>query len=151
MQNEGRIVNWKLILHGTSSQPEHMKQPRVYTSYNTVQNDRRGVEKMVDSREVCVALLFPACPFRNWASQVALVVKNLPANAGDIRDEGSIPGLGRSPGGGHGNPLQDSCLENHMDREAWWATVHRVTKTCTWLKRLSTHTPSRVGEPTPNF
>nr|KAF6441783.1 proprotein convertase subtilisin/kexin type 1 [Rousettus aegyptiacus] len=47
MQNEGRIVNWKLILHGTSSQPEHMKQPRVYTSYNTVQNDRRGVEKMV--------------------------------------------------------------------------------------------------------
>ncbi|XP_073744484.1 neuroendocrine convertase 1 isoform X3 [Callorhinus ursinus] len=48
MQNEGRIVNWKLILHGTSSQPEHMKQPRVYTSYNTVQNDRRGVEKMVD-------------------------------------------------------------------------------------------------------
>ncbi|XP_006750923.1 neuroendocrine convertase 1-like, partial [Leptonychotes weddellii] len=48
MQNEGRIVNWKLILHGTSSQPEHMKQSRVYTSYNTVQNDRRGVEKMVD-------------------------------------------------------------------------------------------------------
>lgn len=56
MQNEGRIVNWKLILHGTSSQPEHMKQPRVYTSYNTVQNDRRGVEKMVDLGEVCVAL-----------------------------------------------------------------------------------------------
>uniref|UniRef100_H0X116 Neuroendocrine convertase 1 n=1 Tax=Otolemur garnettii TaxID=30611 RepID=H0X116_OTOGA len=51
MQNEGRIVSWKLILHGTSSQPEHMKQPRVYTSYNTVQNDRRGVEKMVDVRE----------------------------------------------------------------------------------------------------
>nr|XP_056704983.1 neuroendocrine convertase 1 [Euleptes europaea] len=47
-QNEGRIVNWKLILHGTSSQPDHMKQPRVYTSYNTVQNDRRGVEKMMD-------------------------------------------------------------------------------------------------------
>lgn len=51
MQNEGRIVNWKLILHGTSSQPEHMKQPRVYTSYNTVQNDRRGVERMADARE----------------------------------------------------------------------------------------------------
>ncbi|TFK15754.1 versican core protein [Platysternon megacephalum] len=48
MQNEGRIVNWKLILHGTSTQPEHMKQPRVYTSYNAVQNDRRGVEKMAD-------------------------------------------------------------------------------------------------------
>uniref|UniRef100_A0A8C8ZD01 Neuroendocrine convertase 1 n=1 Tax=Prolemur simus TaxID=1328070 RepID=A0A8C8ZD01_PROSS len=51
MQNEGRIVNWKLILHGTSSQPEHMNQPRVYTSYNTVQNDRRGVEKMADLGE----------------------------------------------------------------------------------------------------
>ena len=53
------------------------------------------------------------------AFQVVLVVKNLPANAGDIREEGSIPGLGRSPGGGHGSPLQYSCLENPMDRRAW--------------------------------
>lgn len=52
IQNEGRIVNWKLILHGTATQPEHMKQPRVYTSYNAVQNDRRGVEKMTDLVEV---------------------------------------------------------------------------------------------------
>uniref|UniRef100_A0A8C8B2T3 Neuroendocrine convertase 1 n=1 Tax=Otus sunia TaxID=257818 RepID=A0A8C8B2T3_9STRI len=51
IQNEGRIVNWKLILHGTATQPEHMKQPRVYTSYNAVQNDRRGVEKMTDFAE----------------------------------------------------------------------------------------------------
>jgi len=50
---------------------------------------------------------------------VALVVKNPPANAGDIRDADSIPGLGRSAGGGFGNPLQYSCLENHMDRGAW--------------------------------
>ena len=69
MQNEGRIVNWKLILHGTSSQPEHMKQPRVYTSYNTVQNDRRGVEKMVDSGEVCVALFLLTCSFVNCSRQ----------------------------------------------------------------------------------
>ena len=69
-----------------------------------------------------------------WAFQVVLVVKNLPANAGDIRDEGSIPGLGRSPGGGHGSPLQYSCLENPMDRGAWWATVHRVAKSRTRLK-----------------
>ena len=62
------------------------------------------------------------------ASQVALVVKNPPANAGDIRDLGSIPGLGRSPGGGNGNPLQYSCLENPMDREAWQAMVRRVTE-----------------------
>ena len=62
------------------------------------------------------------------ASQVAPVVKNLPVKAGDLRDVGLIPGLGRSPGREHGNPLQDSCLENPMDREAWWATVHRVAQ-----------------------
>ena len=60
-----------------------------------------------------------------WASQVKLVVKNLPANAADV---GSIPGSGRSPGGGHGNLLQCSCLENAINREAWWATVHGATK-----------------------
>ena len=62
------------------------------------------------------------------ASQVAVVVKNPSANAGVIRDAGSIPGSGRSPGGGHGNPLQYSCLENLMDRGAWWVAVHRVAK-----------------------
>ena len=61
-------------------------------------------------------------------SQVVLVVKNLPVNPGDVRDVGSIPGLGRFPGKGHGNPLQYFCLENLMDRGAWWATVHGVTK-----------------------
>ena len=64
-------------------------------------------------------------------SQVALVVKNLPANAGDIRDAGSIPGLGRSPGEGNGNPLQDSCLENPMDRGAWQGIVPRVSQSLT--------------------
>ena len=73
------------------------------------------------------------------ASQVALVVKNPPVNAGDVRDAGLIPGLGRSPGVGHGNPLQYSCLENSMDGGAWWATVHRGTKSQTRLKWLSTH------------
>ena len=56
------------------------------------------------------------------------VVKNLPVNAGDIRDAGSIPGLGRSPVGGNSNPLQYSCLENPMDRGAWQAAVHRVAE-----------------------
>ena len=59
------------------------------------------------------------------------IVKNPPANAGDARDVGSIPGSGRSPGEGNGNPLQYSCLENPMDRGAWWATVHGVTKSQT--------------------
>ena len=56
------------------------------------------------------------------------VVKNPPANVGDIRDTSSIPGRGRSPGGGNGNPLQYSCLGNPMDTGAWWATVHRAAK-----------------------
>ena len=74
------------------------------------------------------------------ASQVALVVKNLPANAGDMRDVGSIPGSRRSPRGGHGNPLQYSCLEKVTDRGgAWWVTIHRVIKSQTRLKQLSTH------------
>ena len=74
-----------------------------------------------------------------WASQVVRVVRNLPSNAGDIRDSGSIPGSGRSTGGGHGNPLQHSCLDNSMDREAWRAAVHAVAKSWMQLKRLSTY------------
>ena len=61
-----------------------------------------------------------------WGSQVVLIVKNLPVNSGDIRDLGSIAGLGNFPGGRHGNPLQYSCLETLMDKGAWQATVHRV-------------------------
>ena len=74
-----------------------------------------------------------------WASQVVLVVKNLPVSARDIRDVGSIPGSGKSQGGGHDNPLQYSCLENPMDRGAWQAMVHRVTKNQTPLRQLSMH------------
>ena len=61
------------------------------------------------------------------------MVKNPPANAGDTRETGLIPGLGRSPGEGNGNPLEYSCQGNPMDREAWWATVHEVTKSQTRL------------------
>ena len=68
-----------------------------------------------------------------------LVVKNSSANAGDIRETGSVPGSGRSAGGGHGNSLQYSCLENPVDRRAWWATVHRVAKSQIGLKWLRIH------------
>ena len=71
------------------------------------------------------------------ASHVVLVVKNPPPSAGDIRDVGSIPGSGRSPGEGNGNPLRYSCLENPMDRGAWWATVHGVARSCTWLSNFA--------------
>ena len=73
---------------------------------------------------------------------MALVVNNVPANAEEVRDSGWVPGWGRSPGGGRDNPLQYSYLENPMDRGAWQATVHRVTKSETLLKQLSTHTRS---------
>ena len=67
---------------------------------------------------------------------MALVVKNPPANAGDIRDVGSFPGSARFPGIGNGNPLQYSCPKNYMDSGAWWATVPRVAKSKTLLKQL---------------
>ena len=71
------------------------------------------------------------------------LVKNLSANARDIKDAGLIPGSGRSPGGGNGNLLQSSCLENPMDRGAWRAIVHGVAKSQTRLKRLSMHACTR--------
>ena len=68
-----------------------------------------------------------------WALQVGLVVKNPPVYAGDARDTGLVPGLGRSPGQGNGNSLQYSCLGNSMDRGAWGATVHETTMSQTQL------------------
>ena len=76
-------------------------------------------------------------------SQVVLVVKNLLAKTRDVRDPGLIPRLGRSPGEGNVNPLQYSCLENSMDRGAWQATIHRVSKSWMQLKRLRMNTHKR--------
>ena len=74
------------------------------------------------------------------------MVKNLPANAGDTGEAGSSPGLGRSPGGGNGNPLQNSCLENSTDRGAWQAAVHGVTKSQTGLNVHRRYDSSKTGE-----
>ena len=86
------------------------------------------------------------------------VVRNPPASAGNAGDLGSIPGSGRSPGGGHGNPLHYSCLESPMDRRAWWATVHGVAKSqtrlCDWVCMLSLGSPKRcymLGVSTPEI
>ena len=96
------------------------------------------------------------CPVTPWfphrchphgAAQAALVVKNPPANARDVRDAASIPGSGRSLGGGHGNPLQYSCLENPMDRGAWKVLDRRVIQSQTQLKWLSTHAISTITVP----
>ena len=78
-------------------------------------------------------------------SQVVLVVKNPSANTEDLRDLGLIPGLERSFEEGKDNPLQYSCLENPMDRGAWWVTVHRVTKSQKQLKRLNMDTCTYLG------
>ena len=75
----------------------------------------------------------------SWSIQVVVVVKKLSASAGDVRDMSLIPGLGRSSGEGHGNPLQYSCLENPVDRGAWQAMVLRVEKSQNQLKQFSTH------------
>ena len=72
--------------------------------------------------------------------------KESPANAEDMRDAGSVPGWGRSPGRGHGNPLQYFCLENSLDRGAWWVTVHGVAKSWTLVKCLSTQRKLRIKE-----
>ena len=81
-----------------------------------------------------LSLLMWSLGFPLWFSG-----KEFTCNVGVTGDTGSIPGLGRSPGGGQGNPLQHSCLENTMDRGTWQATIHRVSRSQTWLKWLSTH------------
>ena len=98
-----------------------------------------GVAKSQTRRSNWTELMLDiaACMCQSWDSYVVLVVKKLPANAGDLKDTGSIPGLERSPGEGHGHPLQYSCLEDPMDRGAWRARIHRVTKSQTWLKHLA--------------
>ena len=82
----------------------------------------------------CIAFWNPLST--KGASQVALVVKNLPANAGNVGDKGSIPGSVRSLGGGNGNPLQYSCLGNAVDRGAWQVTVHGITESDTTEHKL---------------
>ena len=78
-----------------------------------------------------------------WTSQVVLVINSPPASAGDMRDMGSISELGRSPEGGHGNPLQYSCLENPLDRGAWQVIIHTVAQSC------STEATSECTHPLP--
>ena len=97
------------------------------------------------SLQVNIFVFFGQIPRNGIApSQVALVVKNPATNSGNLRDTGSIPVSRSSPGGGWGNPLPYSCLENPMDRRAWRATVHGVAKSWTWLKRLATSHGSSI-------
>ena len=125
------------------------KKSSMFHYFNTFFFCRDLFPAFVSTATVCLnhSTFRSLCPniIWSWASQVALVVKSPPVNAGDRRDVGLIPGSGRSPGGGQSNRLQCYCLENPMDRGARWDTVHRVTRSRTWLKWLSTHALSEAG------
>ena len=101
------LISWLQALSISILEPKKIKSVTASTFYASIWHEMMGPE---------------------GASQMALSVKNLPANAGETRNLGSIPGLGRSPEGGHGNPPQYSCLENPMDRGAWQTAVHGVTR-----------------------
>ena len=95
---------------------------------------------MLDFFEVLTYNTMLILDTQTWTSQVSLVVKNLPAKAGDLRDADSIPGSRRSSGVENGNALQYSCLENPMERGVWWTSVHRVKKSWTGPKQPRTQT-----------
>ena len=100
---------------------------------------------MISPLKKCSSIKVYYCTKVKWGPLWWLSRKEYNCNEGDSRDAGSSPGLGRSPGGGHGNPLQYSGLENPMDRETWRAAVNRVTKSQLQLKRLNTH-PHKCGQ-----
>ena len=134
---QARILKWVAI-----SFSRWCSQPRDQTWVSSVAGRFFTNWAMREALELRIHM---HCRHKDWFnifhqlySQVALVVKNMPAEAGVERDPGSICGLGRCPGEVHGNPLQYSCLENTMDRRAWWATIHRAEKSWTWLRRLGT-------------
>ena len=109
---------WSLVLDCLSSSSKRLAEEQA------LEEGQLGLEsqELADTGQVSTALS---------ASRVALVGKSPPASAGALGGEGLIPGSGRSPGGGHGNPRQYSCLENPMGRGGWWATVHGVAKSQT--------------------
>ena len=117
----------------------HFMSINNFLSLASKDNENGNLVTCIRIQTSCFSFGFRRNCFPPGASQVALVVKSLPANAGDTRDAGPIPGSGRSPGERHGTPLQCSCLENPMDGGAWWAIVHRVAKSQTRLKQLSIH------------
>ena len=110
-------ISWRLNIKKTVVKQSLMFTDFIFTKFQTV------LHSQLKRKEVYF--------IKEWIFLGGTVVKNLPTNTGHTRDAGSIPGSGRSPGGGNGNPLQYSCLENSMDREAWQATVHGIIESDT--------------------
>ena len=134
MVSQVKLPTWHLPVDGffyqgpswiTLSLSKHLCHP---VSYDCLMSDTLDLSPGAENFSRYFFPSFWVSLLISGASQVALVVKNSPANAGDLREASSIPESGRSPGGGHGNPLQCSCLENPKDRGGWPATVQRVTK-----------------------
>ena len=150
MDTHSSILAWKIP--GTESWAVHKRRatvPKTEALRTRTQTPRRHGRQKAESRgsqrpRINKRHLLRSCAMKRREvfcsimpvgdSQVVLVIRNSPAKGRDLRDAGSIPGSGRSPGGGHGHPLQYSCLENPMDRGAWRATVHKATKSQTRLK-----------------
>ena len=156
---EARILEWVVMPFSRGS-----SRPRVQTHISCVSCIAGWFFTCWATGEATCEVLAPSIYFRKWILFSSVLVsrrnngnsscfcrslcfpggtsgKEPAANAGNIKDVGSVPGSGRFPGGGHGNPLQYSCLENLMDRGYCRARVHRVSKSQTWLKWLSTHRP----------
>ena len=126
------VLAWEIPWREEPGRLQSMGWQRVRYNWSKASKQPAPVEWLDPATHFCLPWFYPILLY--WTA-----VKNLPASAGETGDVGAIPGLGRSPAGGHGNPLQFSCLENPMNRGAWRVTVKRVTKSQTWLSsRLST-------------
>ena len=119
---------WWAAVYGVAQSRTQLK--RLSSSSSSSSSSRMPLEVTYEGEVITkMHSIFLKCKHKTEeASQLSLVAKNLPGNAGDIKDMGLIPGLGRSLGGGHGSPLQYSCLENVIDRGIWRATIYEVTK-----------------------
>ena len=137
------MVKWSCLVVSNSLQPHRLYSARLLHPWDSPgKNSGVGCHLLLQgiflTQGLNPGLLHCRQTLYHLSYQAGKVVKNLPANAGDTRDECLIPVLRRSPGGGHRNPVRFSCLESPMDREGWWAMVHRVAKSWTQLKQLST-------------
>ena len=144
------LISWLQSPSAVILEPPKIKSDTVSTVSPSIFHEVMGLDAMIyifwmlsfkpTSKSLSNTINYNLLRGLQGASQVVLVVKNLPAKAGDMSDAGLIPGSERSPGGGHGNPFQYSCLETPRDRGSWQATVHGIPKSQTQLKWLNTHT-----------
>ena len=135
MATHPSILAWEIPWTERTEEPGRLQSMGSQKSWYDLSDETTTVKTCGASFHTLITTSVPGL----GDSQVVLVVKSLPASAGDVKDTGSILGSGRSPGGGSGNPLQDSCLENPTDRGAWRVAVRGVTKSRPPLSDYHTH------------